>query len=136
MRTRPEVSGGRRAAALVAVLVLCCAACGGSAANGGKDATGDVGRPDAMPTDAMPADAMPTDAGRTDGSTDGAREDGGGDSGTRTEATVMCETAGGDTVSSANYRVRLYVSPTTPVSSGQSTNYRVGLGPGAITNSR
>ncbi|MBI5479545.1 MAG: hypothetical protein HY906_11845 [Deltaproteobacteria bacterium] len=118
-------------------------ACGGSAANGGKDAATDSG----PPHDVGPPDGVLPDTG--DGATDGPAGDGGGDGATDTlpgdaggDAGVIhakpftSETAGGATVSSANYRVTLFIAPAVPVGSTQSTNYRVGLGPGAIANAR
>ena len=109
--------------ALLVGIGLCCAACGGSATSNGQDAATDGG---------PPHDVGPPG----DGATDGPAGDAGGDAGTPHKPPFMSETAGGATVSSANYRVTVFVAPTVPVGAAQSMNYRVGLGPGAIANGR
>jgi hypothetical protein len=42
-------------------------------------------------------------------------------------------TSGGGTLTSENYRLRIYLAPQSPVGSGESTNYKIHLGPAAVT---
>jgi hypothetical protein len=77
-------------------------------------------------------------APQTDAGGDGAVQQDGGqeDGGVQTAQGFVSETAGGNRITSSNYRLELFVAPVRPVGAGQSSNYKLQLGPGALRNAR
>jgi hypothetical protein len=128
MRTR------QRSLAIVGLLAagaLLLVACGGHSGSNPQDGGTDL----AVQQDTGPPgeDGPPGDALTPDGGGDGPQ----GDAGVRHARPFLAETAGGDSVSSTNYRLKVFIAPVAPVDETvTTTNYRLSLGPGAAANAK
>ena len=118
----------------VAVLLLSLSGCSAISDFSGYSfgPTADSGPRDAGPgTDSGPVDGGP-DAGPVDGGPDsGPVPDAGMDSGPRTP-TSMVQTAGGASIVTTDYQLRIYVGTPQPMGRRASATEEIVLGPGSL----